>query len=90
VVRILSRAGLISGQTISIDATRLETNAALKNIVRRPDRRTYHDNLNRLAQAGGIENPTREQLARLDRKRKKKGSNEPWMSPPIWMQASGK
>ena len=29
----------------------------------------------------GIENPTREQLARLDRKRKKKGSNEQWMSP---------
>lgn len=28
-----------------------------------------------------IENPTREQLARLDRKRKKKGSNEQWMSP---------
>jgi transposase len=28
-----------------------------------------------------MENPTREQLARLDRKRKKKGSNEEWMSP---------
>jgi transposase len=34
-----------------------------------------------LAQAAGIENPTREQLARLDRKRKKKGSNQEWMSP---------
>jgi transposase len=34
-----------------------------------------------LAQATGAENPTREQLARLDRKRKKKGSNEQWMSP---------
>jgi transposase len=28
-----------------------------------------------------MENPTREQLARLDRKRKKKGSNQDWMSP---------
>jgi len=34
-----------------------------------------------LAQAAGLENPTREQLARLDRKRKKKGSNEEWKSP---------
>jgi transposase len=28
-----------------------------------------------------MENPTREQLARLDRKRKKKGSNQEWISP---------
>src|SRR6202163_3156392 len=81
VVRILTREGLISGQTISIDATTLEANAALKNIVRREDHQTYHDYLKELAQAAGIENPTREQLARLDRKRKKKGSNEQWMSP---------
>lgn len=81
VVRILTRAGLISGQTICIDATTLEANAALKNIVRREDHQTYNDYLKGLAQAAGIENPTREQLARLDRKRKKKGSNEQWMSP---------
>jgi transposase len=81
VVRILTRERLISGQTISIDATTLEANAALKNIVRREDNQTYHDYLKELAQAAGIENPTREQLARLDRKRKKKGSNEQWMSP---------
>jgi transposase len=81
VVRILTRERLISGQTISIDATTLEANAALSNIVRREDNQTYHDYLKELAQAAGIENPTREQLARLDRKRKKKGSNEQWMSP---------
>ena len=40
VVRILTREGLISGQTISIDASRLEANAALKNIVRRQDHQT--------------------------------------------------
>jgi transposase len=81
VVRILTREGLISGQSICIDATTLEANAALKNIVRREDHQTYNDYLKGLAQAAGIENPTREQLARLDRKRKKKGSNEQWMSP---------
>jgi transposase len=81
VVRILTGEGLISGQTVSIDATTLEANAAMKNIVRREDGQTYHEYLKGLAVAVGIENPTREQLARLDRKRKKKGSNEQWMSP---------
>src|SRR3954471_18098186 len=81
VVRILTGEGLISGQTVSIDATTLEANAAMKNIVRREDGQTYHDYLKGLALAVGIENPTREQLARLDRKRKKKGSNEQWRSP---------
>src|SRR5438309_2576334 len=52
-----------------------------KNIVRREDGQSYHEYLKGLALAVGIENPTREQLARLDRKRKKKGSNEQWMSP---------
>ena len=81
VVRILTKEGLISGQTISIDATTLEANAAMRNIVRRENGQTYNDYLKGLALAAGIEHPTREQLARLDRKRKKKGSNEQWMSP---------
>jgi len=29
----------------------------------------------------GIETPTREDLARVDRKRKKKGSNQEWVNP---------
>src|SRR3954467_587048 len=81
VVRILTGEGLISGQTVSIDATTLEANAAMKNIERREDGQTYHEYLKGLALAAGIENPTREQLARLDRKRKKKGSNEQWRRP---------
>src|SRR4051812_18595749 len=60
---------------------RSKPNAAMKNIVRREDGQTYHEYLKGLALAVGIEDPTREQLARLDRKRKKKGSNEQWMSP---------
>src|SRR5438309_7895456 len=52
-----------------------------KNIVRREDGQSYHEYLKGLALAVGIENPTREQLARLDRKRKRKGSNEQWRSP---------
>src|SRR5579863_7892983 len=81
VVGILTGEGLIQGQTIAIDATTLEANAAMKNIVRRDNGQSYNDYLVGLAQAAGIENPTREQLARMDRKRKKKGSNDEWRSP---------
>jgi transposase len=34
-----------------------------------------------LAHASGIATPTREDLARVDRKRKKKGSNKDWVNP---------
>jgi transposase len=81
VIKILVEEGLLHGQTISIDATTLEANAALKSIVRRDNGQSYNDYLKGLAQAAGIEHPTREQLARLDRKRKKKGSNQEWKSP---------
>ena len=81
VLNILDEEGLVSGRTVSIDATTLEANAALKSIVRRDNGQNYNDYLKELAQAAGMENPTREQLARLDRKRKKKGSNQEWMSP---------
>ena len=81
VLNILHEEGLVSGRTVSIDATTLEANAALKSIVRRDNGQSYNDYLKELAQAAGMENPTREQLARLDRKRKKKGSNQEWMSP---------
>ena len=81
VIGILTGEGLIQGQTIAIDATTLEANAAMKSIVRRDNGQSYNDYLIGLAQAAGIENPTREQLARMDRKRKKKGSNDEWRSP---------
>jgi transposase len=81
VIRILTGEGLIEGQTIAIDATTLEANAAMKSIVRRDNGQGYNEYLKGLAQATGIENPTREELARLDRKRKKKGSNDEWKSP---------
>ena len=66
---------------MSIDATTLEANAAMRSLVRRDNGQRYEDYLKELAQAAGIENPTREQLARWDRKRKKKGSNKEWKNP---------
>lgn len=81
VLKILCEAGLVEGKTVAIDATFLEANAALRSLVRRDNGQKYDDYLKELARAAGIENPTREQLARLDRKRKKKGSNKEWENP---------
>src|SRR5206468_3694635 len=39
---------------------------------------TYREFLTQLAQASGIDPPTREDLAPIDRKRPKKGSNDDW------------
>jgi len=81
VLQRLAEAQLVKGTTIGIDATTLEANAALRSIVRRDTGESYDDFLTRLAQASGIETPTREDLARLDRKRKGKGSNDDWTHP---------
>ena len=81
ILQVLATADLIKGKTIGIDATTLEANAALRSIVRRDSGETYQDFLTRLAQASGIETPTRADLARLDRKRPKKGRNTEWRHP---------
>jgi transposase len=80
-VKVLGEEGLIDGQSVAIDATMLEANAAMRSIRRRDDGRRYEEYLKDLAKAEGIEEPTREQAARLDRKRKKKASNKDWTSP---------
>jgi transposase len=49
--------------------------------VRRDTGEAYQEFLVRLAQESGIRTPTLEQLARLDRKRARKGSNQDWVSP---------
>src|SRR5437764_3008610 len=70
-----------TGGRSAIDATTLEANAALRSILRRDTSESYHDFLTKLVQASGIETPTRSDLARMDRKRKKKGSNDDWTHP---------
>jgi transposase len=81
VLHCLSTAGLVKGKTIGIDATTLEANAALRSIVRRDSGESYEEFLTTLAKASGIGTPTRADLARIDRKRKKKGSNDDWTHP---------
>lgn len=81
VLLALREAGLLKGQTIGVDATTLEANAALRSIVRKDTGQSYQAYLEQLAKAAGIEKPTRSDLAKLDRKRPKKGSNEEWEHP---------
>ena len=78
VLQKITDAGLVKGKTIGIDATTLEANAALRSIVRRDTGDSYQEFLTKLAKESGIETPTREDLARLDRERAKKGSNKDW------------
>ena len=81
VLQVLAEKKLLKGNSIGVDATTLEANAALRSIVRRDTGERYEEFLTRLAKESGIETPTREQLAKLDRRRAKKGSNEDWTHP---------
>ena len=83
VLEQLADAGLERGKTVGIDATTLEANAALPNIVRRDTGEQYTAFLTRLAEATGIATPTRAELARCDRSRKQKKttSNAEWTHP---------
>ena len=81
VLGLLADRGLLKGQRNAIDATTLEANAAMRSIVRRDTGDSYVEFLRGLAKASGIATPTREELVRLDRKRKKRMSNKEWKSP---------
>lgn len=72
---------LLKGQSIGVDATLLEANAALKSIVRKDTGEDYRQYLRRLAQEAGIEDPSDDDLKKFDQQRKgKKLSNADWQS----------
>ena len=82
VLRQLSARGLLQGKKLGIDASTMEANAAMRNIVRRDTGEGYKTMLERLAKESGIATPTQADLVAFDRKRKdKKLSNEDWRSP---------
>jgi transposase len=81
VLKLAGTKQLLQAKTVGVDSTYLEANAAMKSIVRKDTGEDYQEYLKRLAQAEGLENPTKEELQRFDRKRKgKKCSNEEWQS----------
>lgn len=81
VVRLSRHEGILKGRKVAIDSTTLEANAAMKTIVRKADGATYRQYLKKLAKAEGIDDPTPQDLQRMDRKRQgKKVSNRNWKS----------
>ena len=82
VLGVLDGKGLLRAKTLGLDSTTLEANAAMRSIVRKADGKDWKEFLRTLAQAEGLENPTDEDLRRLDRKRQdKKVSNKEWENP---------
>jgi transposase len=78
---LLEQNGLLRGKTLGLDATTLEANAAMKSIVRKDTGADWQEYLRQLAKAEGQENPSDEDLRRLDRRREdKKVSNQDWHS----------
>lgn len=81
VLTLVAKHGLLKGKTVGVDATTLEANAAMKSIVRRDSGESYMDYLRRLAAAAGIDPEDTAAVRQMDRKRKKKTSNEDWVNP---------
>jgi transposase len=89
ILQMIDEHGLLKGQTVAVDSTLLEANAAMKAIVRQDSGEDWQAYLKRLMQAEGLikeeEEPTEEELRRFDKQRakqgKKKVSNEDWASP---------
>jgi len=82
VLEMAREKGMVKGKKLAVDATTLEANAAMKSMVRRATGEDWKAYLRRLAKAEGMEDPSDEDLRRMDRGRKgKKVSNEEWESP---------
>jgi len=82
ILSLLAEHDLVKGNVIGIDASTMEANASMKSLVRRETKEDYNTYLENLAKEAGIETPTKEDLARFDKKRKdKKMSNDDWEHP---------
>jgi transposase len=86
VLSIAQEKKLLKGQTVAVDSTTLEANAAMKSIVRRDTEEDWNEYLTRLMQEQALvepgEEPTAEELRRFDKTRpNKKVSNDEWQSP---------
>jgi transposase len=85
VLTIAHAKKLLSGQTVGVDSTTLEANAAMKPIVRRDTSEDWKDYVTRLMREEGAidaaHEPTVAEVRRFDKKRKnKRVSNEEWES----------
>lgn len=87
VLALLQQKKLLKGQTVGVDSTTLEADAAMKSIVRRDTGEDWKKYLTRLMQEEGLlaeddDPPSDEALRKFDKSRKdKKVSNDEWTSP---------
>lgn len=82
VLDIAREKGLLRGKVLAVDSTMLEANAAMRSMVQRVSLKTWRQYLLKLAKEAKIDNPTDEDLRRMDKQRKdKKVSNKEWKSP---------
>ena len=86
VLSIAAEKKLLSGQTVGVDSTLLEADAAMKSIVRRDTGEDWQQYVTRLMREEGAiakdHEPTDEEVRRFDKKRtNKKVSNDEWVSP---------
>jgi transposase len=77
----LQEHGLLKGKHVGIDASVIEANASLRNLVNRNTEEAYWDYVRRLAAEAGIDPKDTDAVRRFDRKRPKKMSNEEWVNP---------
>jgi hypothetical protein len=84
VLAVAEQKRLLTGKTVGVDSTTLEANAAMKSIVRRDTGEDWRAYVARLMQEEGVvspeETPSDEELRRFDKQRKKKVSNDEWVS----------
>ncbi len=73
VLKRLREHDLLRGNTLGVDASTMEANAAMRSIVRTDTGEKYDEFLTGLAKESGIETPTSQDLVRLDRKRTASG-----------------
>jgi transposase len=76
VLELLKKHKLLKGKNLGVDASTMEANAAMRSIARKDTGENYQEYLEGLAKESGIETPTQADLKRMDRKRKKKTSND--------------
>ena len=81
VLSLVEEHGLLKGQTVGVDSTLLEANAAMKSIVRKDTGEDWEAYVRKLAEDDGVEINNDDDLRKFDRKRKgKKTSNKEWES----------
>jgi hypothetical protein len=82
ILSVTARKGLLWGEAIGIDSTTIQANASMRSIMRKDSGKGWKDYTKKLANQAGLEDPTDDELRRVDRNRSgKKVSNDDWESP---------